>query len=927
MPLIKPSSCQGCPLFYKGAGFSKPDGAGHKGVLCVAEALGESELEAGVALVGKAGHYLFSQLARVDIERDDFTLFNCVACRPPGNLLAKQSYEKDAIAHCAPNLDRVIFDCRALAASQGQHFTILTLGRTAFKRIMGLDEKDPILKVDYLNYVHWNEKYQAYVVAAHHPSFLMRGNHHLVPTLQFAAKRAIEVAEKGVVFDAPNYLLDPAAPTFAQWVQDYKRAQKINPEGTFLSYDIETPYKVGKDEEEMVKEDNDDYTILRCSFAYKPLEAISVPWNAEYRAILEDLFSTPGFKIGWNNSVYDSVRVRNQMEIGGSEVDGMVAWHVLNSALPKGLGFVTPFYCQSTSMWKHLSADQPAFYNAKDADTALRNFLGIKKDMEQNGLWPVFNAHVVQLNKVLSYMSAKGVKRDEEARTAAETKLAIILDEIEGRMEAAVPQEARKYKVYKKVPKKVEGLIQQEHQVEVNVCSICGMINPLAPHFKKSSARAKKLGKDNLCEDGRKEKKVLPTLLWVKPLPFKISKVGLSGYQAALKHQAILSRRERKVTFDESAIMKLIKKYPKDPLYPVIIEHRGVQKLLSTYIGVTDIGGIVRGGMPIGRDGRIHTLYSQNPNTLRLASQEPNLQNLPRPSKNPDDLCNIIRNLVVASPGCIFGARDFAGIEALLVGYFANSPRYMRLCRLDIHSYYSAYAIHELDGRISANDLPLLSWDDAKLKTRLDEIKKEFKSDRNELYKHLVHGNNFFQGVMGAREKIFSETGIMYPVEKISKVMNLYFELFPEIKKWHNSVMLQAEKDGFLRNPFGYILRFNKVFDYEKVGREWEKRPGPEANKVVAFNPQSTAAGIIKEALLRLWFTRFEEAGQYLRLQVHDELLWEVEKALQPSVDAVVKEEMERPILALPLPASYKMGSHLRIGTDGKEGSPWGKMH
>ena len=168
-------------------------------------------------------------------------------------------------------------------------------------------------------------------------------------------------------------------------------------------------------------------------------------------------------------------------------------------------------------------------------------------------------------------------------------------------------------------------------------------------------------------------------------------------------------------------------------------------------------------------------------------------------------LSKIIRNLIIARPGQIFLARDYSGIEAVLVGFFACSPRYIRLSKMDVHSYYTAYALNQLDGRVSTADLPDFNWPDDRLKEHLAGIKKEFKRDRNELYKHLVHGANFMQGPKGAREKIFRETGIEFPLKTVTKVMDIYFELFPEIRKWHKAVGLQADRDGFLRNPFGSV--------------------------------------------------------------------------------------------------------------------------
>ncbi len=58
------------------------------------------------------------------------------------------------------------------------------------------------------------------------------------------------------------------------------------------------------------------------------------------------------------------------MIINGTNHDGMNMWHILNSDLRKGLGFVTPFLCHGQAMWKQESSAQPAYYNAVDASTA-----------------------------------------------------------------------------------------------------------------------------------------------------------------------------------------------------------------------------------------------------------------------------------------------------------------------------------------------------------------------------------------------------------------------------------------------------------------------------------------------------------------------------------------------------------------------------
>jgi uracil-DNA glycosylase family 4 len=936
----KPSSCAGCTFYSKPygkpTGFVPADGTGENGVLVVLEAPGESEEQMGRSTVGKAGHFLWHNLKRIGIDREGFRIHNVLSCTPPENKLRGMWYMQEVIVKCSPNLDRTIEE--HVAATRQRRLTpvILTLGKLAFHRVMGKEFNERQEKYDYFGYPHWNGVYNAWVIGTEHPSDLMRGQTHLLPVLQFAFQRALEIAKDGLILDTHNYLQDPPIAKFGDWVEKYEADLAANPDGVFLSYDIETPHKKGSDEGELEK-DESDYTILRCSFSYKPNDSVSVVWNAEYKALLERIFASPGAKLGWNSNAYDDPRIIAQMPINGARYDAMQMWHVLNSALPKGLGFVTPYYVPTTGMWKHMSDAEPAFYNAKDADMALRNFLGIKADFEKNGLWEVYTSHVARVHLVFNYMGEQGVGFDLTARKEAEDRVAAELHAIQARMESAVPVDVKALKILKKLPKDLKdatdadlfmaGYERATAPVKGKFCPNCQAEGVSAAHFKSIGKKRLKLNElENPCFGYKSEKHEVLRSFWAKRLPFKVSKKSLHIYQKALRHKAVRDRKKGKDTFDEKAILKLAKTYPTDKLYPLIIEFRGLQKLLGTYIGVTQASGRIKGGLPVGRDGRIHTLFTSNPSTLRSASQNPNLQNIPRP-KGPNDPSSLIRNLFVAGEGHVLLARDYSGIEAKLVGYFAGAPDYMRLCAIDVHSFYTAHALHSLDGRVSSSELPQLSWDDNQLRLCLAEIKSRFKAERNNLYKHLVHAINFGQTASGAQEKILQETGIAFPIKTIQYVMDLYLELFPEIDTWHSSVLLMAEKEGYLRNPFGYIHRFTRPFEYYKdEDSKWQRKQGPDSNKCWAFLPQSTAAGIIKEAMVRLYENRFEEAGQYLRLLIHDELFLEVPESQVDEIEAVLTEEMERPIQAMPLQPSWNQGEYLIVGTEGKRGKQWGKM-
>ena len=1192
-------------------GYVPQNGNGSNGVLVILEAAGADEEIAGIPTVGSAGQYLWNELHRNGIEREGFRIHNVLSCRPPGNHLAKAPYEYEAIQHCAPLLDATITEHVEHAKAVGRTPIIIALGKIAFKRLMGVHDCDLIMKKDYIAYPFWSEKYSAWILAAYHPSHLMQGKQALTPILVYVFQRALEIAEHGITIDNLEgaYIEDPLPETFESWVRDYFWHLERDSE-TVLSYDIETPYKQGKGEDE-VTTDDDTTAILRCSFSYKPGTAVSVPWKAGYFPVLAKLFASNGSKVGWNNSVFDAPKIREYFPINGDEIDGMLAWHVLNSSFLKRLGFVTPFYAQKMSMWKHLDKERPAYYNCCDADAALRCWLGIKQDLVKNKLWDVFQNHVIRVHRVYAYMSQQGLLLDQQLRRESELKLATMLEDIEQAMEASVPLAARRLKVYKKTPAAIAaiekewgnydkqllmerryrqeiaktGMIQIIGTTKITQCPRCQITDIKAAHFKPVGKKRLKAGaEENPCIGLKSRKIPIKTLLWAQPLGFKVSKLGLTNYQGAVKHRAIFDKRKGKTTYDESAMMRLMKKYPSDKLYPLILEHREKQKLLSVYIGITQPNGLIRGGMPIGPDGKIHSTLTSNPNTLRSASQGPNLQNLTRPGIDPatgkvdlNALASIVRNLIVASPGNLLYARDFCvaprtkilktdltwaeardihigdeligfdedfssamgvgkghrrkgkfkpalvtavkkvklplvrvyttkgmttvatthkfvaryrsynrkwvaaadlqpgmlmpflsspweteisrdagwiagildgegwcsgvvgyaqnpgivldrmhqlleeraytfrespsnstsqveviggsgeqlrllgsirpirlleksrsiwegrtisgkstppasviaviplkegesdaiaitttagtyisdgffshncGIEAVLVGYDAAAPQYIRLARRDVHTYYCAWALSELEpGRIPSNNLPLLSWDDTKLFQHLAELKASLRRERNSLYKHLVHAANYAQTPSGAQKKIFAETGVEFDTAQVARVMEIYFELFPEIRQWHHRVLAQAAKDGYIRNAYNYLMRFSHVYDWEKVNDKWVSTPNHDvANKVIASGPQSNAAGIIKEALLQLYELHFEEAGQYLRLLVHDEILSDVPVSQLSRVDSLSQTVMEAPLKAFPLPASYNMGDYLSILTEAKQGPSWARM-
>lgn len=349
----------------------------------------------------------------------------------------------------------------------------------------------------------------------------------------------------------------------------------------------------------------------------------------------------------------------------------------------------------------------------------------------------------------------------------------------------------------------------------------------------------------------------------------------------------------------------------------------------------------IEGGFKVDADGRTRGTYSHNPSSLRLSMHDPNLTQIPRAT---DEISTYVKDVFVCPPGHLFHARDYSGIEAVLVGYFAGSQRYTRLARIDVHSFYTAHALHILENRISTSELPQLSYSDADLAACLGDIKKRFKIERNELYKHLIHGANFLQGAKGAQETILKQVNKGFNVKLIQKLMDVYFELFPEIRKWHNTITKEVDGtkrrqaiDGetiddawtlgvcYAQNPFGYTHHFYNVLDWKKVDGKWYSSFGEDAKRLVSFLPQSTAAAILKRAAKCIW-NIYPWVGEDLRLMIHDELFFESLKGKVDEWQEIIRAVMEEPIQELPLDPSWGMGESLTILTEGKQGPTWSTM-
>jgi len=280
------------------------------------------------------------------------------------------------------------------------------------------------------------------------------------------------------------------------------------------------------------------------------------------------------------------------------------------------------------------------------------------------------------------------------------------------------------------------------------------------------------------------------------------------------------------------------------PVVPKILHVRHIEKLLGTY--VTKLPALIdkrTGRRAVRQEGRIHCQIHQNGTvTGRFSSSNPNMQNIPRG--------DIVRSAFIPEKNHVFIDADFSQIELRCIAHYTCDDNMLAAYRLgsDLHK-----------------------------KTAADMLKKPIEDvtpQERALAKTINFGLAYGMGanVLAKRLDI--------PVTEAKDLMDKYFRVYSKVRGYINQHRKEVERRGYVVNMFGRRRRLSG--DYRK-----------------AFNAliQGTATDICKIAMVRL--AEALPASVKMLLQVHDELLFEVEKDAAPSVLEQIIEVMEKPISGL----------------------------
>ena len=285
------------------------------------------------------------------------------------------------------------------------------------------------------------------------------------------------------------------------------------------------------------------------------------------------------------------------------------------------------------------------------------------------------------------------------------------------------------------------------------------------------------------------------------------------------------------------------------PIVPLILKHRQLQKISSTYI---------EGFKPLidKKTGLIHTTFNQTLTaTGRLSSKEPNLQNIPVREEEGKE---IRRFFVAKNNDRVLVSADYSQIELRLLACFSK-------CQSLIDAFNSGKDIH------TATAMKVF-------KKTAEEMTPNLRSRAKAVNFGIIYG--------------MSEFGLAKTLNisnyEAREFISAYFNEYPEVKEYMNSNVEFAKQNGYAKTLLNRKRYIRELLSSNYMTRQFGER--------VAMNMplQGSSADIIKIAMLRVNDRlKKENLKSELILQVHDELIIDAYKDEKEQVEKILVEEME----------------------------------
>ena len=297
-----------------------------------------------------------------------------------------------------------------------------------------------------------------------------------------------------------------------------------------------------------------------------------------------------------------------------------------------------------------------------------------------------------------------------------------------------------------------------------------------------------------------------------------------------------------------------------------ILEHRGLKKLLGTYVDA--LPKLVNP-----RTGHIHTSFNQTVTaTGRLSSSDPNLQNIPVRGEDGKE----IRRAFVPEEGCLFFSADYSQIELRVMAHLSGDENMQEAFRegYDIHAATAAKIYHET----------------------MDSVTRDQRTKAKRANFGIIYGITVF----GLAERLDISR------HEATQLIDGYFATFPKVAEYMEQAKQTARERGYAETLMHRRRYLPDITSHNATVRGFAER------NAINAPIQGTAADIIKIAMVRI-YDRFRREGvrSKMLLQVHDELNFSVYPDEREKVERIVLEEMQGAYpLNVPLVADCGWGAN-----------------
>ena len=302
------------------------------------------------------------------------------------------------------------------------------------------------------------------------------------------------------------------------------------------------------------------------------------------------------------------------------------------------------------------------------------------------------------------------------------------------------------------------------------------------------------------------------------------------------------------------------------PIVKKILQHRGLKKLLSTYIDA--LPSLVNP-----RSGKIHTSYNQTVTaTGRLSSSNPNLQNIPIRDEDGKE----VRKAFVPDDGCMFLSADYSQIELRIMAHLSGDKNM-------IEDFRSGYDIHAATA--------------AKIyKKPIEEVTKDERRKAKTANFGIIYGISVF----GLAERMNVDR------REAKELIDNYFETYKGVYEYIEKCKQEAKANGYVETIFHRKRYLPDINSHNAVVRGYAER------NAVNAPIQGSAADIIKVAMINIYRRmKAENMRSTMILQVHDELNFNIVPTERDAMQKLVIEEMQKAFaMSVPLIADYGWGNN-----------------